>query len=245
MSLGEDRLLRCLRGAGPACLAVLCLSAVLTAGCIGAGTADVAAVAAPSAPAAVSAPQARALSSSLSLDHIVGAWRSPGPAYLFRITFYPDGTTQETFANQPGVMYNGTWQATGNNLYLVTRDSGLHTVWVYTPATNTLAKQSAQGITYSLYQGTTDTSAASLSGNGSSVVPFTASGSGIWAFTLNYSGERNYIVWLTDSMGSRVALLANTIGTSSVTITKTLDQGKYYLDVNASGPWTIQASLSA
>ncbi|HVP96311.1 hypothetical protein [Methanoregula sp.] len=242
MSLGGKHLFRCLRGAGPACLAVLCISAVLTAGCIGAGTADVATVAAPSV---VSAPPARALSASLSLDPIVGAWRTPGPAYLLRITFYPDGTTQETFANQPGVMYNGTWQATGNNLYLVTRDTGLHTVWVYTASSGTIAKQSAPGLTYSLYQGTTDTSSASLSGNGSSVVPFTAAGSGTWAFTLNYTGERNYIVWLTDSMGSRVALLANSIGTSSVTITKTLGGGKYYLDVNASGPWTIQASLSA
>ena len=77
------------------------------------------------------------------------------------------------------------------------------------------------------------------------VVPFTASGTGLWVFTLDYSGQSNFIVWLTDSVGSRVALLANKIGTSSVISTQKLNAGKYYLDVNAGGPWTIQAVLSS
>jgi hypothetical protein len=243
MTIPRERLLRNLKKAGPACLAVLCIGIMLTAGCIGAGTANAAAIA-PSATPALLAASSRALPPSLSLDPIVGTWRSPGPAYQFRIAFGPDGTTQETFANQPGVMYNGTWQPAGSNLYLVTRESGDKTVWVYSPSSNTLAKQSAPGITYSLYQGTTGGSAAALSGNGSIVVPFTATGTGLWTFTLNYAGGSNYIVWLTDSMGSRVALLANAIGTSSITITKNLGEGKYYLDVNASGPWTIQATLA-
>jgi Tol biopolymer transport system component len=153
--------------------------------------------------------------------------------------------TQETFANQPGVMYNGTWQPAGTNKYLVTRDNGSQTVWVYSPDTNTVAKQSAPGIIYSLYQGSTNASAAAFSGNGSTVIPFTAPSSGLWTFTLKYTGESNYIVWLTDSMGSRVALLANSIGTSSAVSAKKLSDGKYYLDVNASGPWTIQTTLAA
>jgi hypothetical protein len=77
------------------------------------------------------------------------------------------------------------------------------------------------------------------------VVPFTATGTGLWTFTLNYAGGSNYIVWLTDSMGSRIALLANKIGTSSVTLTRQLSEGKYYLDVTAGGPWTVQATISA
>ena len=59
----------------------------------------------------------------------------------------------------------------------------------------------------------------------------------------DYSCQSNFIVWLTDSVGSRVALLANKIGTSSVINTQKLNAGKYYLDVNAGGPWTIQAYL--
>lgn len=246
MTIPREHLIRNLKKAGPGCLAVLCIGVMLTAGCLGAGTADMAAVAPPVVTAAaVSVSSARALPSSLALAPIVGTWRSPGPAYQFRIVFGPDGTTQETSANQPGVMYNGTWQSAGGNLYLVTRESGDKTVWVYSPSSNTLTKQSAPGITFSLYQGTTGGPAAALSGNGSMVVPFTATGTGLWTFTLNYTGESNYIVWLTDSMGSRVALLANKIGTSSVTSTRQLSEGKYYLDVTAGGPWTVQAMLSA
>ena len=239
----HEHLLRCMKGAGPACLALLCIGAVLTAGCMGAGTADMT-TAAPSS-AAVSASPSRDLPASLSLDPIVGTWRSPGPAYLFRISFDVSGTTQETFANQPGFGYNGTWQPAGNNKYLVTRENGTQTVWIYSPASGTLAKQSAPGIAYSLYQGSTNASSATFSGNGSTVIPFTAPASGTWAFTLMYGGESNYIVWLTDDLGSRVALLANRIGTCSVVSAQKLSDGKYYLDVNASGPWTIQATLAA
>jgi hypothetical protein len=246
MTIPREHLIRNLKKAGPACLAILCIGIMLTAGCIGTGTARVTAVAPPVVtPAAVPVSSGRALPASLALDPIVGTWRSPGPAYQFRIVFGPDGTTQETFANQPGVMYNGMWQSVGGNLYLVTRESGDKTVWVYSPLSNTLAKQSAPGITYSLYQGTTGGPAAALSGNGSMVVPFTATGTGLWTFTLNYAGGSNYIVWLTDSMGSRIALLANKIGTSSVTLTRQLSEGKYYLDVTAGGPWTVQATISA
>jgi len=38
--------------------------------------------------------------------------------------------------------------------------------------------------------------------------------------------------------------LANEIGMYSGTKTQNLDAGKYYLNVTASGPWTIQASVS-
>ena len=118
MTIPREHLIRNLKKAGPGCLAVLCIGVMLTAGCLGAGTADMAAVAPPVVTAAaVSVSSARALPSSLALAPIVGTWRSPGPAYQFRIVFGPDGTTQETSANQPGVMYNGTWQSAGGNLY--------------------------------------------------------------------------------------------------------------------------------
>jgi len=233
--------------AGPLILIVFCIISVFAAGCTGTGTTSAAPAPATSAtPAASTIASSRSLSASLSLDPIVGVWRSPGPAYQFRIAFDVNGKTQETYANQPAVMYNGTWQLTGGNTYLVTRDTGGKTAWIYSPDFNTICKQAVPGIIYSLYQGaaSTGSSAAVLSGTGSMVVPFTATETGLWVFTLDYSGQNNYIVWLTDSAGNRLALLANEIGTSSGIKSRKLDAGRYYLNVTASGPWTIQATLS-
>ena len=225
----------------PVGVLLLCISAIITAGCTTSSPGTSGAVNPVQTPS--SSVAARSLPSSLSLDPIVALWKSPGPAYQFGINFDVNGNTQETNANQPGIIYNGTWQPVGKSMYLVTRDTGEKTVWVYNSNSNTVAKQSIPGIIYSLYQGGTDTSSALLSGTGNMVVPFTATASGMWAFTMNYTGERNYVVWLTDGVGSRVALLANRIGTGSVIITKQIPEGKYYLDVTASGPWTFQAEL--
>jgi hypothetical protein len=155
-----------------------------------------------------------------------------------------NGRTQETYADQPSVVYNGTWQPEGYNTYLVTRDTGENTVWDYSPDSNIIYKQAAPSITYSLYQGAANAYTVALSGTGNRVVPFTATGAGLWAFTLVYSGQSNFIVWLTDSLGNRVALLANNINSCTVIKTQKLEEGKYYLNVTASGPWTIQAVMS-
>ncbi len=221
---------------------VLCIGCVFITGCTDSrgGAAPTSSVTPPTPVLASS----RSLAASLSLDPIVGIWRSPGPAYLFTISFDVNGKTQETFANQPGLMDNGTWQPAGDNTYLVTQDSGVNTVWVYSPDTNTVHNQGAPSISYSLYQGSTGASTASLSGTGNMVIPFSATGTGLWAFTLVYSGQSNYIVWLTDAVGNRVALLANDIDSCSVIKTQELDEGKYYLNVTARGPWTIQAVMS-
>src|SRR5208283_3302143 len=228
--------IRILQKIGPLCLIVLCIGCVFSAGCTDSrGSPTTAPSATPTASVLVSS---RSLPTTLSLDPMVGVWRSPGPAYLFTISFDVNGRTQETFANQPAVMYNGTWQPAGDNTYLVTRDTEDKTVWVYSPDSNTIYKQTAPSITYSLYQGAASASTAALSGTGNMVIPFAATGTGLWAFTLEYSGQSNYIVWLTNAVGNRVALLANCINPCTVIKTQQLDEGKYYLDVNASGPWT-------
>jgi len=235
------------RIAGIACLIVLCVGVVLSAGCTetaGAGIATTSAAPAANAEAALST-CTQILPASLDLDPIVGAWRSPGPAYLFRITFLLDGTTQETFANQPGVIFNGTWVNVGSNQYIVTRDTGVKSVWSYATDTNTITKKTASAIAYSLYQGTDSAGSVSFAGNGSTVVPYTVTSPGLWVFTLGHSGGGNYIVWITDSAGCRVGLLANAIGTGDVTSTQKLDAGRYYLNVTAGGPWTITGTASS
>jgi len=233
--------------AGIACLIVLCTGVILTAGCLESADAGIATTSAAPASGAATALSActRILPASLDLDPIAGTWRSPGPAYLFRITFRLDGTTQETFANQPGVIFNGTWANVGSNQYIVTRDTGLKSVWSYAPDTNTISKNTASGITYSLYQGSDSAGSVSLAGNGSAVVPYTVTSPGLWVFTLNHSGGGNYIVWIADSSGCRVGLLANAIGSGAVTGTRKLDAGRYYLNVTAGGPWTVTGTVSS
>jgi hypothetical protein len=233
--------------AGIVCFIVLCISAILTAGCMESAQAGIAtSSASPAADAAAALSSCtRTLPGSLDLDPIAGTWRSPGQANQFRITFGLDGTTQETFSNQPGVSFNGTWVEAGDNQYIVTRDTGVKSVWIYAPDANTITKKTASGITYSLYQGTNSAGSVSFAGNGTTVVPFTVTSPGLWVFTLDHTGGGNYIVWITDSAGCRVALLANAIGTGTVTDTEKLGAGKYYLDVTAGGPWTVAGMVSS
>ena len=237
---------------GSLALAVLCITVVLAAGCTGTQETQLTPV---NTLTPLTSASSGTSASGLSYDPIVGVWRSPGAIYKFEITFDVNGKTQENYASVPNVFYNGTWTALGNDMYLVTRDSGEKNVWVHDLSANTLYKKETPAIVYTLYQGVGRASAAPggstvvsgealLSGTGDSTVPFTATGSGLWVFTLNYTGEKNFIVWLTDENGKRVALLANEIGTYSGMKPQKLDAGKYYLDVKASGPWTIKAAIS-
>jgi len=237
---------------GSFALAVLCITVVLAAGCTGTQETQLTPV---NTLTPLTSASSGTSASGLSYDPIVGVWRSPGAIYKFEITFDVNGKTQENYASVPNVFYNGTWTALGNNMYLVTRDSGEKYIWIHDTSGNTVYKKEAPSIVYMLYQGvgrasaapggsTAVSGAALLSGTGNSIVPFTATGAGLWVFTLNYTGEKNFIVWLTDENGKRVALLANEIGTYSGMKPQKLDAGKYYLDVTASGPWTIKAAIS-
>jgi hypothetical protein len=240
-----------LQGIGSLVLIVLCIALVLAAGCTGAGTT-------PPAPAAADAlspfvTPSGSSATKVSFDPIVGIWRSTGSGHQFQIVFDVNGKTQETDSSIPNVCYNGTWIPAGDNTYLVTRDTGKNTLWIHERSANTIYKQEAPSIVYSLYQGTgmsagsptaTAGPSAVLSGTGNMIVPFTATESGLWIFTLTYSGPSNFIVWLNDDRGNQLTPLANKIGVYSGTKTQSLNTGKYYLNVTASGPWTIQASVS-
>jgi hypothetical protein len=231
-----------LTGTGTLVIAVLCILLVLAAGCTNAGTTS-------PTPAATgiqsSGSSFGSTASKVSFDPIVGVWRSPGAVYTFEITFELNGKTEERYSSVPHVYYNGTWLPVGDNTYLVTRESGEKTIWVHDLSKNILYKKDTPRIVYTLYQGPGSTgSSALLSGTGDSVVPFTATGSGVWIFTLHHSGEGNFIVWIKDDQGKRLFLLSNEIGIYSGTKPQNLNAGKYYLNVTASGPWTIQAAVS-
>lgn len=228
---------------GSLVLAVLCVISILAAGCTNTSTTA-------TAPAATGTltpltGSSGTTYSGLSFDPIVGVWRSPGSVYKFEITFDLSGKTEERYSSVPNVYYNGTWLPVGVNTYLVTRESGEKIIWVHDLSKNTLYKKEAPSIVYTLYQGPGSTgSTALLSGTGDAVVPFTATESGLWIFTLHHSGESNFIVWIKDDEGKRLSLLTNEIGIYSGIKPQNLDAGKYYLNVTASGPWTIHASVS-
>lgn len=80
----------------------------------------------------------------------------------------------------------------------------------------------------------------SLHGFGDDVRSFTVTGDGIKIFSMTYTGQHNFIVWLKDSQGNNVDLLANTIGSYNGKKSEHLTAGKYYLDIISSGFWTIR-----
>ena len=212
----------------------------------------------PPAPAAVNAlspfvTPSGSSATKLSFDPIVGIWRRTGSGHQFQIVFDVNGKTQETDSSLPHVIYNGTWIPAGDNTYLVTRDTGKNALWIHDVAANTIHKQEAASVVYSLYQGTglsagsptaTAGSSAVLSGTGNMVdlSPQPNPGYGYLPLPL-----RARVILLSGSRMTRATSLtplANEIGVYSGTKTQSLDAGKYYLKVTASGAWTIQASVS-
>ncbi len=79
-----------------------------------------------------------------------------------------------------------------------------------------------------------------LSGTGDDVVSFTSTGTALRVFTMKHSGKSNFAVVLKEGDGTYLKLLANEIGAYSGKKSEQLSTGKYYLDVTADGPWTIQ-----
>ena len=82
---------------------------------------------------------------------------------------------------------------------------------------------------------------STIMGKGDDVVSFDATGTGIRVFTINHMGTSgNFAVWLKDSQGNTLNLLVNEIGQYYGKKSHQLKTGKYYLDVTASGYWTIE-----
>jgi hypothetical protein len=83
-----------------------------------------------------------------------------------------------------------------------------------------------------------------FTGRGDDVQSFNLKGNGLGIFSMGYSGTSNFIVWLKDQNGNRVDLLANKIGSYSGRASVQLYSGKYYLEVKASGPWSINLDMA-
>ena len=82
-----------------------------------------------------------------------------------------------------------------------------------------------------------------LEGIGDTRQSFTVTESGIRVFTIDYQGEEPFTVELQDSQGTILEVLADEPGRyNGIMASDPLQTGTYYLDVTASGPWTIDIS---
>jgi len=193
-------------------------------------------------------------------DPIIGVWRftakTSSANYDYRVQFDAYGSSIETMASDPDIYVPGIWKNAGDNTYIITSTkTGDKRLYTYNPQTNSIYENDYSSFIYFPYQGTvwfnssgsslTQTGSAStthLSGYGDDVVSFTASGRGLRIFNMKYTGQHNFAVILKDGSGEYISLLANEIGSYSGKKSETLTTGKYFLDVTASGPWTLDIS---
>jgi hypothetical protein len=110
---------------------------------------------------------------------------------------------------------------------------------ITTPAQFTQIPTAAPTYSSTIASTPTPLPVTTFQGTGDDVQSFTATGYGIRIFSMSYNGDDNFIVWLEDSNGNKLDLLANEIGSYSGKHSVSLDSGTYYLDVTAGGPWEI------
>lgn len=198
---------------------------------------------------------------ALVKDPIIGVWRftakTASSDYDYRVQFDANGKSIETLASDPNLYVPGIWNFAGDNTYIVTSvKTGGKRLYTYNPQTNTIFENDYSAFIYFPYQGSVwfnsssgssstqsgSSSSTHLSGNGDDVVSFTADGIGLRIFNMKYLGQHNFAVKLKDEDGDYLSLLVNEIGSYSGKKSETLTTGKYFLDVTASGPWTIDIS---
>jgi hypothetical protein len=234
-------------------LLFLCIIAIIVSGCTSSAT----------QPAPVTTPTPQIVyvtvtvtpTPTTSQDPIIGTWRYYDEGSDARIKFGLDRSFSISFLTESGGLttISGTWTNQGNNIYdLTAAETGKSITWVYLPDKRIIYWDQFPSLKYSPFtgeimtEGPASSSQASgsitISGNGDDVQSFTTTGNGIRIFSMTYSGERNFAVWLDDSNGGHIDLLANEIGSYAGKKSQRLGPGKYYLDVTASGPWRVTIS---
>ncbi|MCU0630941.1 MAG: hypothetical protein MUF37_07305 [Methanoregulaceae archaeon] len=89
----------------------------------------------------------------------------------------------------------------------------------------------------------TATGLSAYTGNGDDIRPFTLKDGGGLIITGVYTGDANFIVRVTDSDGKQVgSSLFNQTGSYTGKKILNLPAGKYYLEIQAKGPWSIDLS---
>jgi len=228
---------------------------------------------------------------ALAQDPIIGVWRlSNSTGYDDRYRFNADGTYTESFFY---TVYYGTWSAQGGNSYVI-RDTatGDYETFIYSPVQNAIYSTKYPSLLLTPFEGNVMAASPSspppslpsykslynncnslgycYSGYGDGVVHFTTYwGDGLTTFTMNYTGQSNFVVILEDETRNYLSLLVNEFGPyfgkksellaptdgryipssangigpysgNAVEILRPTTTRKYILDVRASGPWTIE-----
>ncbi|MDD1709604.1 MAG: hypothetical protein LUQ37_01700, partial [Methanoregulaceae archaeon] len=83
-----------------------------------------------------------------------------------------------------------------------------------------------------------------LNGLGDDVKSFSASGTGLRVFTINHNGDSSFYLDLKDSQGKHIEYLASEYGPYSGKTSVQLGSANYYLDIDTSGPWSIEITPS-
>lgn len=109
---------------------------------------------------------------------------------------------------------------------------------------STLTDVTAASPAIALERETADAEAASdlhrLMGVGQQATDFLELSSGLWRISLSHGARGHFAVWLLDSDGERVELLANTSGAFHGTkLVQIKRSGQYLCDVSADGSWDI------
>jgi len=195
-------------------------------------------------------------------DPITGVWRlSDSTGYDNRLRFNADGTFAESlyFIDEKLTrVYYGTWSAQGGNSYAL-RDTtiGTYETYIYDPARNSIYYTKYPTLLLTPYQGdvmaassskstptpsATTSSSLKYTGYGDDIKKFSVEGGGGFIITGSNSGGSNFIVHITDNEGKIVEFVFNEIGPYSGKKIVNLDPGKYFLEVQAEGSWSIDIS---
>lgn len=121
-------------------------------------------------------------------------------------------------------------------------DRSMENMAAYGSLVSSCIGQIDENISASLKIPITDQGGTLLHGGGDDVQSFTAGSSGARVFTLSYSGNGKFTAWLKDSQGKKIDLLADAIGSYDGKKLLSLGPGNYFVDVTASGPWTISVT---
>jgi hypothetical protein len=204
---------------------------------------------------------------AISSDPIVGIWQLIGEdgSVLVKSTFFSDGRFSGAITDPEtkNAYISGTWSKVRENEYLITCSDGSTMAFVYNPKTDTVSDSGYPDVpnyrpgkepsrTYTSTpvstpvrtQPPSETTSSSLkySGNEDDIKGFSVQGGGGFIVTGSNSGRSNFIVHITDSSGSVVEFLFNEIGPYYGRKVIHLDAGKYFLEVQAEGSWSIDIS---
>ena len=204
-----------------------------------------------------------------SEDPILGNWENSSDSGIYRVDFLVGGEFTQSIrpSGEAESHAFGIWQERGNDKYSTTVGTTISS-WTYNQSTGCLVMDSAPNAPFikdsmtpqispavttsvttpspTLIPTTTAGPVGSngnyFSGSDNGEVNFTVSAPSMTFFQMSYTGNSNFTVWLEDSQGYQIGMLAGVNGPYSGESSFRLNPGVYYLDIKTAGPWTISTT---